>query len=72
MERIRNELTDYRETGMSVMEISHRAQPILEATRSPKEQQSETGIGIEEESELHHHRNARSIKPNPSRLPAFF
>ena len=37
MERIRNELTDYRETGMSVMEISHRAQPILELLERTQE-----------------------------------
>ena len=66
---------------MSVMEISHRAQPVLELLERTQEKicrlmglavESEISIGIEEESELHHHRNARSIKPNPSRLPAFF
>lgn len=30
LDRIRDELTDYRGTGMSVMEISHRAAPVVE------------------------------------------
>lgn len=30
LERIRNELTNYRGTGISVLETSHRAQPVIE------------------------------------------
>jgi len=30
LDRIQNELKDFRDTGMSVMEISHRAKPILD------------------------------------------
>ena len=37
MERIRNELTDYRGTGMSVMEISHRAPQVLELLERTQE-----------------------------------
>ena len=36
-ERIRNELTDYRGTGMSVMEISHRAPQVLELLERTQE-----------------------------------
>ncbi len=37
MERIRNELTDYRGTGISVMEISHRAPQVLELLERTQE-----------------------------------
>lgn len=30
LNRIQNELKNYRDTGMSIMEISHRAEPVLE------------------------------------------
>lgn len=30
LDRIRDEMKDYRETGMSILEISHRAQPIID------------------------------------------
>ncbi|WP_167375037.1 3-phosphoserine/phosphohydroxythreonine transaminase [Prosthecochloris sp. GSB1] len=35
--RIRDELTDYRGTGFSVMEISHRAQPVLDLIERTEE-----------------------------------
>lgn len=37
IERIRNEFTDYRGSGMSVMEISHRAQPVLDLLERTQE-----------------------------------
>ncbi|OOY98749.1 phosphoserine transaminase [Solemya velum gill symbiont] len=37
LERIENELYDYRNTGMSIMEISHRAPPVVELLERTKE-----------------------------------
>ncbi|UZJ42405.1 aminotransferase class V-fold PLP-dependent enzyme [Prosthecochloris sp. SCSIO W1101] len=37
IERIRNEFTDYRGSGMSVMEISHRALPVLDLLERTQE-----------------------------------
>ncbi|MBM3163357.1 MAG: 3-phosphoserine/phosphohydroxythreonine transaminase [Chlorobi bacterium] len=37
LERIRDELTDYRGTGLSVLEISHRASPVLELLERTEE-----------------------------------
>jgi len=37
LDRIRDELTDYRGTGLSVLEISHRAPPVLEMLERTQE-----------------------------------